>query len=216
MTQTNAHIDSSISFNSRPAANPKDARGPRPRPRAKPPPRETGRPRRPSLRRATFSRTPAARFFFAGDEISPPDGLPTGAPAPRASSPPRPTRPASCARAPRLPVRADPAPRLPPREPTSIGAKPLPRRTRDVASKEARTAVGAVGSVAVDRLARRSVAGRDGSGPRRRRAAYASARNASTASKTSSSVGKEISRSICVNSYCRSARRSSSRKQRAI
>ena len=32
----------------------------------------------------------------------------------------------------------------------------------------------------------------------------------------SSSVGKDISRSICVNSNWRSARRSSSRKQRAI
>ena len=47
-------------------------------------------------------------------------------------------------------------------------------------------------------------------------AANAAAINFSTTPKTVSGRGKLISRSTCVNSSCRSALRSSSRKQRAI
>ena len=160
------------------------------------------------------SASPSA--FFAGDEISPAERLTQTSPAaPCASArsasssslfresaaPPGTRRPRTVpplVSALSNGTNPDPAPRS--RGPTAAGRSGGPAgRSRRASHRLART------SAAETARSRRCP-------PRRRprRAPPPPCRS------TSSSVGKDISMSICVNSGCRSARRSSSRKQRAI
>ena len=88
-------------------------------------------------------------------------------------------------------------------------------RRREVLQSPSRAQVRLVGSVA-SRSPRRTASAETAAAPRARPAPSAAPSAARACAKTRSSVANEISRSTCVNSGWRSARRSSSRKHFAI